>query len=73
MTGFAVLLYLSSTKIAVSPLALQIALKILLWAAFPLGLAASGFFSRGEVEHGKTLAKRMLSRYRLVSVTGLGK
>jgi O-antigen/teichoic acid export membrane protein len=66
LLGFAVLVYLVSSLVAFPSLALQISLKLVLFAAFPITLYLLGFFSKGEVEKGKTLTYAILSRYRLL-------
>jgi O-antigen/teichoic acid export membrane protein len=62
----ATLVYLISSLVAFPSLALQISLKLVLFAAFPIALYLLGFFTKGEVERGKTLTHSILSRYRLL-------
>ena len=65
--GFAVCLYLASGWLTVSTFAGQVALKVVLFGAFPVVLYLLGFFSKGEVEKGKTLTQAVLVRYHLLS------
>lgn len=67
--GVATLLYLASGLVALPSFALQVALKLALFAGFPMALYLIGFFDQGEVDRGKALAQQILNRYRLVSVT----
>jgi O-antigen/teichoic acid export membrane protein len=66
MIGLAIFTYLLSTFVALPTLAWQLSIKIGLLAAFPIALYRFGFFSKGEVERGKTLTQAILSRYFLL-------
>lgn len=67
MIGCAILTYLISITVTLPNLAWQLSMKIVLLAAFPIVLYLLGFFSKGEVEKGKTLTQAILSRYGLLS------
>ncbi len=67
LMGLATLVYLGSGLVTLPSLALQLSLKLALFAVFPIALYLFGFFSKGEVEKGKTLTQALLSRYRLLS------
>jgi len=59
--------YCVSTLITLRSLVLDLALKVLLLAAFPIALYVLGVFSKGEVEQGKMLTQSILIRSRLIS------
>lgn len=67
MAGLAILLYLVSSLVAVPSIVLQLSLKLALFAAFPIALYMFDFFSKREVEKGKTLTQAILCRYHLLS------
>ena len=63
----AIIVFSFSTLITVPSLILELSLKLLLFAAFPIVLYLLGLFSKGEVEQGKTLTQAILIRSRLLS------
>ena len=63
----AAIVYSLSTFILLPSLILQLAAKLALFAAFPIALYLLGFFSKGEVEQGKTLTQAFLIKSRLLS------
>jgi len=67
LIGFATLIYFVSSLVTLPSIALRLSLKLALFVIFPIVLYLVGFFSKGEVEKGKTLTQALLSRYRLLS------
>ena len=65
--SIAIIVFSFSTLITVPSLILELSLKLLLFAAFPIVLYLLGLFSKGEVEQGKTLTQAILIRSRLLS------
>lgn len=72
LMALAVLLYIGTTFIELPSLMLQIAAKLLLFVAFPVGLYLAGFFEEREVMQGRALAHELLDRYRPVAVVEPG-
>jgi O-antigen/teichoic acid export membrane protein len=73
MLGLATLTYFASSLVALPSFALQVSLKVALFAAFPVALYVLGFFRKAEVEKGKTFAQAILNRYRLRVATEPGR
>jgi O-antigen/teichoic acid export membrane protein len=65
--ALATLVYLVSSLAVLPSFALQLPLKVALIVAFPITLYLLGFFSKGEVEKGKTLTQKFLVRWHLLS------
>jgi O-antigen/teichoic acid export membrane protein len=63
----ATVIYLASGLVTLPSIALQLAAKLAIFAAFPIALYLFSFFSEAEVEKGKTLTQTILYRYRLLS------
>jgi O-antigen/teichoic acid export membrane protein len=63
----AAIVYSVSTFILLPSLILQLTAKLALFAGFPIVLYLLGFFSKGEVEQGKTLTQAFLIKSRLLS------
>lgn len=67
LIAVAVLTYLASVLFALNSFGLQLLVKGALFLVFPIALYFGGFFSKGEIERGKTLTQAFVNRYRLIS------